>query len=411
MVKVMSDPESRAKCPHYDQVRPVNFYYINAKGPIYARSMIRKVLGNEEFCLQIDAHTRFTKDWDEKVVNEWKLANNEFGVLTNVPAPLTEKSDYDVGGAKEKRVPRQCAVRFGDNGYPDYMAPADGYVEQLSRPLLSHGYSAAFSFAKCHFEESVPYDPFLTFAKPIEQFSRYARLFTRGYDTYTPTQNIVFHDYEEQSNGHGKNEWFKRQRDRFRKGSITRVKTMLQLPGGVTGDEAQANLGIYGLGQRRTVEQLAAFTNIDVDHSKGNVPQHSLMCSGKEWVPYDANISPVANLYNKPDDLDPQPVFPLRTKLEYYEQVIEALPDVQIALDEVDTSKHTTSVKTATVPPVATTNSTNQLPILLLLLVLWCVGLFAWCSTFVLRGSLSKRPRKKKGGDEEEIDFEAAKDV
>jgi hypothetical protein len=50
----------------------------------------------------------------------------------------------------------------------------------LEKPLLSHGWSAAFSFAKCHFEESVPHDPFAPWAKPIEQFPSYARLWTRG---------------------------------------------------------------------------------------------------------------------------------------------------------------------------------------------------------------------------------------
>jgi Glycosyltransferase (GlcNAc) len=64
----------------------------------------------------------------------------------------------------------------------DYSTPADGKVADLDVPLLGHGWSAAFSFAKCHLEESAPYDNFALFALPIEQFSRFARLWTRGYD-------------------------------------------------------------------------------------------------------------------------------------------------------------------------------------------------------------------------------------
>jgi hypothetical protein len=53
-------------------------------------------------------------------------------------------------------------------------------VEHLKKPLLSHAWSSAFSFAKCHLEESAPYDPFSPYVSGIEQFSRYSRLWTRG---------------------------------------------------------------------------------------------------------------------------------------------------------------------------------------------------------------------------------------
>lgn len=126
------------------------------------------------------------------------------------------------------------------------------------------------------------------------------------YDVYTPTRNIVFHDYGKQPNGHGENEWFKRQRDRFRQASIVRAKTMLQLPGGESDANDQANLGLYGLGKRRSLAQLSDFTNMDLKNKKGNAGP-DLKCSGHEWVPYvDKKISPQENLFSNPDNLDPQ---------------------------------------------------------------------------------------------------------
>jgi hypothetical protein len=62
----------------------------------------------------------------------------------------------------------------------DYEKPADGKVADLEEPLLGHGWSAAFSFAKCHLEESAPYDNFAWYSMPVEQFSRFARFWTRG---------------------------------------------------------------------------------------------------------------------------------------------------------------------------------------------------------------------------------------
>lgn len=118
MVKVFTVDKGKTACPHFDQVRLVAYHHIQAKGPTLARSMVRKVLGNEEFCMQIDAHTEFVRGWDELVVAEWKKTENEFGILSNVPADKAKKDSYAEGSDKFTEVPRQCVVRFLDNGFP-----------------------------------------------------------------------------------------------------------------------------------------------------------------------------------------------------------------------------------------------------------------------------------------------------
>ena len=150
----------------------------------------------------------------------------------------------------------------------EYSSPADGKVVNLEKPLLSHAWSAAFSFAKCHIEETAPYDPFIPYVFGVEQFSRFARFWTRGYDVYTPTKNFIYHDYS--SNGHDIKEWFRQRRERLRNESLHRVHTMLQIPGGDSSETAQANLGVYGLGRRRTIQQLMDFVGIDLVKKTGN---------------------------------------------------------------------------------------------------------------------------------------------
>ena len=49
-----------------------------------------------------------------------------------------------------------------------------------------------------------------------------------------------------------------------RKASVKRIKTLLQLKGGEVTEIDQANLGIYGLGDRRTLSDLQAFIGIDM---------------------------------------------------------------------------------------------------------------------------------------------------
>ena len=147
------------------------------------------------------------------------------------------------------------------------MGRGDGKASNLAKPLLSHGWSAGFSFAKCHLEESAPYDPFQPYVMGVEQFARYARFWTRGYDVYTPTQNLVYHDYQPNEDGHGTGEWMKQRRERIRVQSLKRIRTYLQLPDGDP-DLDLNNLGIYGVGKRRTMKQLADFVGIDLGKQK-----------------------------------------------------------------------------------------------------------------------------------------------
>lgn len=118
MTKVVANPEELKQCPHADQVKYVAFHHVSAKGPIFARSMTRKILGNEEFCMQVDAHTSFAKNWDEMLLDEWYNTENEFGVITSVPPPKNEQDNYVVGGSKGNQVPRQCKIDFRENHFP-----------------------------------------------------------------------------------------------------------------------------------------------------------------------------------------------------------------------------------------------------------------------------------------------------
>jgi len=226
------------------------------------------------------------------------------------------------------------------------------------------------------------------------------------YDTYTPTQNIVFHDYGSQPNGHGDDEWFKRQRDGERKDALTRVKTIVQLFGGDPTVTASANLGIYGLGKRRNLQQLMKFQRMkDVDVGTGNAGK-VLDCVGHEWVPYDATISPVENMFNKPDNLDPQPEFPMRTNFIYYQQPDKAVPKIHVTINKEGNAE----VKQAerVLPGRAGGRSDvlveldeeTNLPSLSLLFVLWVFGLLVWCVMFVnssvIAGAKKKVKKKKK---------------
>lgn len=119
MTKVFAIDEEFKKCPRSDQIRLLSKYHIAAKGPTDARALTRKILGNEEYCLQIDAHTSFASNWDTIAKEEWLKTGNEFAILSTAPARMGEQAEYESwSGAKSGEVPRQCLVKILDNGIP-----------------------------------------------------------------------------------------------------------------------------------------------------------------------------------------------------------------------------------------------------------------------------------------------------
>lgn len=119
VTKMMVVEGREEKCPRFKQIRYIAFFNIAASGPNGARAMTRKIVGNEEYCMQIDAHTQFVSEWDQVAKEEWKNAKNEFAIISTVPAKKSEVSDYESwSGSKNGEVPRQCNVRIADNDIP-----------------------------------------------------------------------------------------------------------------------------------------------------------------------------------------------------------------------------------------------------------------------------------------------------
>ncbi|KAL7480319.1 hypothetical protein ACHAW6_006064 [Cyclotella cf. meneghiniana] len=398
-----------AACPRVGgQIRSVRFHHLGAKGPVYARSFIRKLLGNEEFCMEIDAATEFAQGWDTKAIQQWTMTGNEYAVLSTIP--LSKKDRARVESSGEVEVPRQCAIKVGSEGVPLYENHADGKAIGLKRPLLSYAPSSQFAFAKCHYETNVPHDPFAAQLLETERFPRYARLWTRGYDVYTPSENIVYSESItlhplHQVTGHGNNgerKW--PPNDSERHDSHIRMKVLLGIHHGIgSGDAsslgggtsiggkistARANLGIYGLGKRRTMDQLLEFTGValpttEASDKHGN-DGHA--CANLVWVPYDSSISPRANFFDgtgKADDLELDPIFPLRT-----------LPDAtggqydhpflgNAAWKGPGPSSH------------GSANTSSNVPYSLAFL-LWIGGLYVWYAMFLGNATNRKRASKSK---------------
>lgn len=198
------------------------------------------------------------------------------------------------------------------------------------------------------------------------------------YDTYTPTRNYLFHDYNEQPNGHGNNEWFQRQKQRFRLMALRRAKKILGLLEEELPESNYANLGLYGLGKRRSLADLQGFSNLDFHSKRGNEGIDAI-CVHDNYVLYDKSVSPVANLYDEPVNLDPQPEYPLRINLKFAHQ-----PKYKSSnLADIDLNLPGSHAATSVHHEITHPSPLSNLPPVSLLLLLWIFGLVVWGLLFL----------------------------
>lgn len=285
-------------CPHRSQIQLLEFTHQEAKGPTYARYLQDSLIQSEEFCMQIDAHSDFAQDWDVKATSMWGSIGNEYAVLSTRLPDISVLSTPDPANT----VPHTCQAMFDSRGMVVNLPPT--YAINLQTPLLSPLWSAGFSFSKCHLSKKVPNDPFLQWMYDGDEFSKFARMWTRGYDVYTPNEVLVAHDYhsvmgrttndapdpmEWMKNGMNYNPAFRR--DLYDRG-VQRVATLLGFPEGAKDVESIAMLTKYGLGSKRSLDQLIRFTGIDTRAKK----VYGDRCRGDlEWVPFKVDADPLTD--------------------------------------------------------------------------------------------------------------------
>eukprot|EP01059_Diplonema_ambulator_P013319 TRINITY_DN23850_c0_g1_i1.p1 TRINITY_DN23850_c0_g1~~TRINITY_DN23850_c0_g1_i1.p1 ORF type:complete len:492 (+),score=46.05 TRINITY_DN23850_c0_g1_i1:46-1476(+) len=284
--KMMKEEKNLEECPYTDRVDILALEAGEAQGPMHARSFGGKLIGDEEFCLQIDSHIRAVQDWDSKLIEEWESAENEYAVLSTYVQKIEDMTSRDTGSNINnwREVPMMCSTVSGMYGMVrNNQATA---ARGLTRPLRSCYWGAGLSFAKCHMEKTVKHDPHSRGVFDGEEFTRAIRMWTNGYDMYVPSRGIIFHDYTKAQKSPKK--WHSNaQHSSHEKAdpaiAYKRLKGLLGLEGGVVED-----MGEYGFGSKRTKQQYEQLCAMDLSRSPRNFEEGKDVCGRLPWVPWNA---------------------------------------------------------------------------------------------------------------------------
>ncbi|RQM27209.1 hypothetical protein B5M09_006454 [Aphanomyces astaci] len=99
------------ECKYKSHIRVDEHLADDSRGPTLARHYQQKLVGDQEFCLQLDAHSVFTNDWDVGMMQDWTTLNNEMAVLTTYLHNLNDFIGDD--GTNKRTLLNLACRRFG----------------------------------------------------------------------------------------------------------------------------------------------------------------------------------------------------------------------------------------------------------------------------------------------------------
>jgi [Skp1-protein]-hydroxyproline N-acetylglucosaminyltransferase len=242
-----------------NQIKKINVNYTEAKGPAYARYYCSTLYNNEKYYLQIDSHINFVKDWDTKLIDMYNSLENNKAILSTYPLDYKDRNS--------KGVPYICESMYNTYKHiPEYQS----YIQEASdKPKLTYIVAAGFLFMPQRAVLDVPFDPYLPYLFMGEETLLAARLWTSGYDIYSPNINLVYHDYKRTGDP---KVW--EDNKTFNKNNGDVIKKVSYLLGlekkENVSKELLKDIDKYGMGSKRTLEDYFEFADLDLVNGRGS---------------------------------------------------------------------------------------------------------------------------------------------
>lgn len=245
------------------QVRYLGINPAESRGACWARAIAMTLYEGEEWFLQIDSHMRFDAEWDDIFLSAAKECAQKNPNFLISSYPLAFK--YEDG---KPIIPKASEGPIGHVLKPttefkeeDLILRFVGLHQTKKTTEIIQGFhlGAGCIFAPGKIVYDLPYDPFLYFWG--EEQTLAVRAFTRGWDIFHISKLPVYHLYDWEGAPERVKHWDVEE-DKIRAqrwwGLDKRAKRRASdLLSGVN------DLGVYGLGSVRTLDDYAIFSGID----------------------------------------------------------------------------------------------------------------------------------------------------
>jgi len=177
------------------RVRALHIDEDESLGPYAARYFASKLWDGEQWYMQIDSHMFFRQDWDALSVEMLQKAPSDKPVLSHYPPP----DSFNLTEPSKRPAARLCGPVFATSSLEAQIIRLEGsgvFDESIIEfPRFAPFTAAGYFVAHSDFLREVPFDPFLPWIFMGEEIIMSARLWTHGYDMFSPTISVLSHIY------------------------------------------------------------------------------------------------------------------------------------------------------------------------------------------------------------------------
>lgn len=241
------DPDFLADYAEHPQVRIHRMPHVDARGPMLARHICAGLIEDARFFYQVDAHSRFFADWDAHLVDMYRQCPTERAVISGFPPAISHMD-------QPKKLAHVGHIGFLRELSPDRVKIGSVFVRLPPAPRPAFSISAANIFGPADFVREVPIDPHMPYGlQHGEQLVWAVRLYTHGWDLFTPNRHTVATAYAKSPRAARYNK-VHREANVWRTRSWHRAHHILGL--GALDDvhpDLRGELDRYGMGSARTV--------------------------------------------------------------------------------------------------------------------------------------------------------------
>lgn len=255
-------PYNVKKHTYADQISYLHINPQYSRGPCWARSLALSFYSDEDYVLQIDAHTIFDKNWDIKLIDQLTYCQT----LSNKCILSAYPHAFEITNTGIKKFKQQNIVNVLRPKHKGKMLSNDptfnfeGHSISSESPIKGFHIAGGFIFAPGNYFLEIPYDSSLYFTGEEQNLA--IRSYTHGWDIYHVPIVPIYHLYyragnrplhwDQQDDSSRLTKWVK-----LNEKSKKRMCDLLY---------HGKNLGAYGLGNIRTLQDFAEFSGIDYDN-------------------------------------------------------------------------------------------------------------------------------------------------
>lgn len=279
------DCDSPDFCP-IDNLRRKIVSSLRGKGPCYARYIAALLFRGENYFFVIDSHMVWNRHWDTKALAHLYRSRSSRPVLSHYPNTW-DKNDTEHEAAG--RVMVMCNAEFNHSLH--FTKNVGCWFDRKMDPFPVPFAAAGYLYGDSRMIYEVPMDPYLEHLFDGEEVMFSTRLFSHGFDLFSPGENVVYHNYhrgavkrwwdENKTKGAvgPSNKWrgmaipAQRRVQYFLKANkfpgstqpLVDQRTLQQIPN-ITAEEEK-----YGLGKARSLEEFEHFAMIDLKANRADL--------------------------------------------------------------------------------------------------------------------------------------------